>query len=875
MGSLTGQTPASDYGGLLNVNAGSIVGLTNVLQQVTDGYGSPTPLQLSTIALNIIRSGYTFQLDGVAVTAQAVDINSMCQPNPVALGTGSFTSPVGTTAERPSVPVAGMERFNTDTNAFEGYDGSNWVAFSAGGTVVSVTGTANEITISGTASNPIVGLASNLIFPGTAALDNGNDLAFFDSTGVGFAAFKAPTANYSANATYELPVQAPAFNGYVLSATTAGVMSWIDVTTGSVTSVSGTLNRITSTGGQAPVIDIAATYVGQTSLTTLGTITTGVWNASVINVPYGGTGAASFTPYAVICGGITGTSQLQSVASVGTAGQALISNGAGTLPTWQDIVSGVGTVTGTLNRITASPTTGNVVVDISASYVGQASITTLGTIGTGVWQGTVVDPTYGGTGVNNGANTLTLAGSLATVGNFGVTFNFTGATNVTFPTSGTLLTSAGAVTSIAGTSNQIVASASTGSVTLSLASNAVMPGTGGLTLPTGTTAQQAGPAGTIRFNSETSVFEVTTDGVAWSALSTASGTVVSVSGTANRITSTGGTTPVIDIAATYVGQSSITTVGALASGSLAAGFTPVTVPIGGTGATSFTAYSVICGGTTSTGALQNVSGVGTTGQVLTSNGAAALPTWQTISIPSAGAVTLAVTQANSFAGGEWVYLNGATYTAASNASAVTAEVVGVVAHSPAPTGTTFTLQTNGILTGETGRTSGDVYFLDTAGALTTTPPTAANTVVKPLMVGNSTTSGIMINFRGEINEPPSFPYDLAFIAGYSTTGTNANVAVQNYGQLVMARTGSFTGDVGYANTAPTGSAMILDVLKNGTTIYTVKPQFAASANTMTSGTLKTDGTEDFVSGDVITFTITQIGSSTAGQGVKFTLTGVI
>jgi hypothetical protein len=52
---------------------------------------------------------------------------------------------------------------------------------------------------------------------------------------------------------------------------------------------------------------------------------------------------------------------------------------------------------------------------------------------------------------------------------------------------------------------------------------------------------------------------------------------------------------------------------------------------GGTGDTSFTAYSVICGGTTSTGALQNVSGVGTANQVLTSNGAGALPTWQAAS----------------------------------------------------------------------------------------------------------------------------------------------------------------------------------------------------------------------------------------------------
>jgi hypothetical protein len=49
---------------------------------------------------------------------------------------------------------------------------------------------------------------------------------------------------------------------------------------------------------------------------------------------------------------------------------------------------------------------------------------------------------------------------------------------------------------------------------------------------------------------------------------------------------------------------------------------------GGTGAATFTAYSVVCAGTTSTGAFQNVSGLGTANYVLTSNGAGALPTWQ-------------------------------------------------------------------------------------------------------------------------------------------------------------------------------------------------------------------------------------------------------
>lgn len=49
---------------------------------------------------------------------------------------------------------------------------------------------------------------------------------------------------------------------------------------------------------------------------------------------------------------------------------------------------------------------------------------------------------------------------------------------------------------------------------------------------------------------------------------------------------------------------------------------------GGTGRTSATAYAVICGGTTSTGAQQSVVSVGNAGQVLTSNGAGALPTFQ-------------------------------------------------------------------------------------------------------------------------------------------------------------------------------------------------------------------------------------------------------
>jgi len=49
----------------------------------------------------------------------------------------------------------------------------------------------------------------------------------------------------------------------------------------------GVAGRITV---NADSIDIASTYVGQNTITTLGTITTGTWNGSTINVANGGTG---------------------------------------------------------------------------------------------------------------------------------------------------------------------------------------------------------------------------------------------------------------------------------------------------------------------------------------------------------------------------------------------------------------------------------------------------------------------------------------------------------------------------------------------------------------------------------------------------------
>lgn len=62
---------------------------------------------------------------------------------------------------------------------------------------------------------------------------------------------------------------------------------------------------------------------------------------------------------------------------------------------------------------------------------------------------------------------------------------------------------------------------------------------------------------------------------------------------------------------------------------------PFTVAQGGTGVITLTTpYGVLCAGTTATGAIQTLASLGASGTVLTSNGAAALPSFQ--ALPAGG-----------------------------------------------------------------------------------------------------------------------------------------------------------------------------------------------------------------------------------------------
>lgn len=106
-----------------------------------------------------------------------------------------------------------------------------------------------------------------------------------------------------------------------------------------------------------------STWPGSTNVTTLGTVTTGTWNAGVIAPLYGGTGLSSYAIGDLIYASGTGT--LSRLADVVT-GNALISGGVGVAPSWGKIdltaavsnvlpVANGGTGVSSLSSLTANP----------------------------------------------------------------------------------------------------------------------------------------------------------------------------------------------------------------------------------------------------------------------------------------------------------------------------------------------------------------------------------------------------------------------------------------------------------------------------------------------------------------------------------------
>ena len=131
----------------------------------------------------------------------------------------------------------------------------------------------------------------------------------------------------------------------------ADLTATIAVTLGGTGVVSPTDHAIIVGSGAAAMTELA---VGATNQVLLGS--TGadpIWGAvdlttdvtGTLPVANGGSGFATTTAYAVLCGGTTATNPFQPIAGVGNATEVLTSNGAGALPTFQAAGGGGGGIT--------------------------------------------------------------------------------------------------------------------------------------------------------------------------------------------------------------------------------------------------------------------------------------------------------------------------------------------------------------------------------------------------------------------------------------------------------------------------------------------------------------------------------------------------
>jgi hypothetical protein len=145
---------------------------------------------------------------------------------------------------------------------------------------------------------------------------------------------------------------------------------------GTQVNVNVTSNRTAIT---ADAIDISANYVGQSSITTLGTITTGVWNGTDVAVADGGTGASTAADARTNLGikttagaATTSTSKLARVVK-----QACAASASGTSSTTVTHLLGTSDV---IVQIYEGATGATVIGDTVRTSVDVVTVTLLGTI---------------------------------------------------------------------------------------------------------------------------------------------------------------------------------------------------------------------------------------------------------------------------------------------------------------------------------------------------------------------------------------------------------------------------------------------------------------------------------------------------------------
>ncbi|HSU29533.1 MAG TPA: hypothetical protein VLJ68_14195 [Chitinophagaceae bacterium] len=415
----------------------SISGSTNTLTNIPN-----TALSNSSITVASGTSG-----TDVAVSGSPVSLG----------GTVTLNIPIASATNTGKLSATDWSTFNSKQSSgnYMTDPGSNGVVVRTAlntTTTRTLTGTSNRLSISngdGVSGNPTFDVGTNIIDKTVAnSYTGGAKQTFVNSaTTSGF--------NLTASADPSTPASGDLWN----STTTANSLKYRDAATTTRTlvdlSLTQTLTNKSISGASNTLTAIPNTALSNSSIT----VATGTSGSDVAvsgsPVSLGGTVTLNIPTASASNTGKLSSTDWTTFNNKQSSGNYLTDPGGnGVVIRTALNTTEERTITGTTNRLTVTNGTGvsgNPTLDISSSYVGQSSITTLGTIGTGTWNGSIINSGYGGTG--NGFTKFT--GPASSEKTF------------TLPNvSSTILTSNAAVT---------VAQGGTGQTTANAAFNALVP----------------------------------------------------------------------------------------------------------------------------------------------------------------------------------------------------------------------------------------------------------------------------------------------------------------------------------------------------------------------------------------------------------------
>jgi trimeric autotransporter adhesin len=352
------------YGSAANTSsrlAGNTTTTRKLLRQVGDGTNSAAPawdtLQDGDIpaaltgktynALTLTAAATGFTVAGGTTSKTLTVSNTLTlagtDASTLNIGAGGTLGSAAFTASTAYAPAAGSTSVTTLGTVGTGTWNASTIGLSYGGTGATTKAGAYN------ALSPMTTLGDIEYFDGANGVRlAGNTTAskrFLTQTGTG-AVSAAPGWNAIVDGDLPSALTGKTYNALTLTAaatgfTIAGGTTSKTLTVSNTLTLSGTDSATLNIGSGGALGTAAFTAstayapaAGSTSVTTLGTVATGTWNATTIGAGYGGTGLTSYTAGDLLYA--TATTTLSKLAK-GTAGQVLTMNTGATAPQWSTL----------------------------------------------------------------------------------------------------------------------------------------------------------------------------------------------------------------------------------------------------------------------------------------------------------------------------------------------------------------------------------------------------------------------------------------------------------------------------------------------------------------------------------------------------------